>query len=333
MERATPGDRGDRAAGHILSLRKALGPDVIATRRPGYVLEVDPAQIDLARFEQLRREARRALEHGDADAGADKLREALGLWRGDALADVGFEPSIQAEAARLEDLRLAALEDRIDAELTVGRSADLVDELERLVAANPLREHLWAQLMLVLYRSGRQADALDAYRRARKTLVSGARPRAGTGAARARTPGAGAGPGPRPRTAAGCARQAPGTDRCDRGCSRRRGWWSWALRPWHSCLPGPRPTRRRFRAMPCRHRPRGECRRQGDPAQPHPGSRRGRRRRRLGSEPRQLDDLAGLISRRGRLGASGWARPWTTLPPPTRSGLRTAARKAGTRVR
>ena len=167
-----PATAGTALQGHISSLRKALGPDVIATRRPGYVLEVDPAQIDLARFEELRGEARRALEHGDADAGADKLREALGLWRGDALADVGFEPSIQAEAARLEDLRLAALEDRIDAELTVGRSADLVDELERLVAANPLREHLWAQLMLALYRSGRQADALDAYRRARKTLVS-----------------------------------------------------------------------------------------------------------------------------------------------------------------
>jgi YVTN family beta-propeller protein len=167
-----PATAGTALQGHISSLRKALGPDVIATRRPGYVLEVDPAQIDLARFEELRGEARRALEHGDAGAGADKLREALGLWRGEALADIGFEPSIQAEAARLEDLRVAALEDRIDAELAVGRSADLVDELERLVAANPLREHLWAQLMLALYRSGRQADALDAYRRARKTLVS-----------------------------------------------------------------------------------------------------------------------------------------------------------------
>jgi YVTN family beta-propeller protein len=158
--------------GHISSLRKALGPDVIATRRPGYVLEADPAQIDLGRFERLRNEARRARARGDAGAGADKLREALGLWRGEALADIGFEPSIQAEAARLEDLRLAALEDRIDADLAVGRSADLVDELERLVAANPLREHLWGQLMLALYRSGRQADALDAYRRARKTAVS-----------------------------------------------------------------------------------------------------------------------------------------------------------------
>jgi YVTN family beta-propeller protein len=158
--------------GHISALRKALGSDVIATRRPGYLFALDPEQTDLGRFERLRGEARRALERGDAGAGAEKLREALALWRGEALADVGFEPSIRGEAARLEDLRLATLEDRIDADLAVGRSADLVDELERLVAANPLREHFWGQLMLALYRAGRQADALDAYRRARRTLVA-----------------------------------------------------------------------------------------------------------------------------------------------------------------
>ena len=158
--------------GHISSLRKALGPGAIATRRPGYVIELDEDRIDVGRFERLRGDARRALERGDAQAGADKLREALALWRGEALADIGFEPSIQAAAQRLEDLRLAALEDRIDADLAVGRSADLVDELGRLVAAHPLREHFWGQLMLALYRSGRQADALDAYRRARTTLVA-----------------------------------------------------------------------------------------------------------------------------------------------------------------
>jgi len=158
--------------GHISGLRKALGPGVISTRRPGYVLEIEPAQVDLGRFERLRDEARSALDRGDSDAGADKLREALGLWRGAALADIGFEPSIQVEAARLEDLRLNALEDRIDADLGVGRGAELVDELQRLVASHPLRERLWTQLMLSLYRSGRQAEALDAYRRARRTLVS-----------------------------------------------------------------------------------------------------------------------------------------------------------------
>jgi YVTN family beta-propeller protein len=158
--------------GHISELRKALGPGVIATRRPGYVLEIEPEQIDLGRFERLRDEARSALGRGDVKAGADKLREALRLWRGEAFADIGQEPSIQVEAARLEDLRLATLEDRIDADLAAGRSAELVDELQRLVAAHPLRERLWGQLMLSLYRSGRQADALDAYRRARQTLVS-----------------------------------------------------------------------------------------------------------------------------------------------------------------
>ena len=158
--------------GHVSALRKALGPGVIATRRPGYVLEVEPEQLDLKRFERLRDKARSALERGDPSASADTLREALELWRGEALADIGFEPSIQAEAARLEDLRLAALEDRIDADLAVGRSAELVDELQRLVATHPLRERLWGQLMLSLYRSGRQAEALDAYRRARMALVS-----------------------------------------------------------------------------------------------------------------------------------------------------------------
>src|SRR5215207_293948 len=158
--------------GHVSGLRKALGPGVIATRRPGYVLEIEPEQIDLRRFERLRDEARSTLERGDPSASAETLREALEHCRGEALADIGFEPSIQAEAARLEDLRLAALEDRIDADLAVGRSAELVDELQRLVATHPLRERLWGQLMLSLYRSGRQAEALDAYRRARLALVS-----------------------------------------------------------------------------------------------------------------------------------------------------------------
>jgi YVTN family beta-propeller protein len=158
--------------GHISGLRKALGPDVIATRRPGYVLEIEPEQVDLGRFERLRDEARSALEHGDPDASSEKLRGALELWHGEAFADISSEPSIQAEAARLEDLRVATLEDRLDADLAAGRSAELVDELQRLVSIHPLRERLWGQLMLSLYRSGRQASALDAYRRARRTLIS-----------------------------------------------------------------------------------------------------------------------------------------------------------------
>src|ERR687891_612034 len=158
--------------GHISSLRKALGPDVIATRPPGYVLETAIGELDLERFEWLQAEGRDALERGDPGRAAERLRAALGLWRGEALSDIGFEPFVQTEAARLEGLRLDAVQDRIEADLTAGRGTELVGELERLVAAEPLRERFWAQLMLALYRSGRQAEALDAYRRARQTLVS-----------------------------------------------------------------------------------------------------------------------------------------------------------------
>jgi YVTN family beta-propeller protein len=158
--------------GHISSLRKALGPDVIATRPPGYVLETAIGELDLERFEWLQAEGRDALERGDPGRAAERLRAALGLWRGEALSDIGFEPFIQTEAARLEGLRLDLVQDRIEADLTAGRGTELVGELERLIAAEPLRERFWAQLMLALYRSGRQAEALDAYRRARQTLVS-----------------------------------------------------------------------------------------------------------------------------------------------------------------
>src|SRR5215210_6928628 len=158
--------------GHISSLRKALGPDVIATRPPGYVLKTEIGELDLERFERLRAEGRDALERGDPGGAAERLRAALKLWRGEALSDIGFEPFVQTEAARLEGLRLDAVQDRIEADLTTGRGTELVGELERLVAAEPLRERLWAQLMLALYRSGRQAHALEAYRRARQTLVS-----------------------------------------------------------------------------------------------------------------------------------------------------------------
>src|ERR687891_1681227 len=158
--------------GHISSLRKALGPDVIATRPPGYVLETGIGELDLERFEWLQAEGRDALERGDPGGAAERLRAALGLWRGEALSDIGFEPFVQTEAARLEGLRLDTVQDRIEADLTAGGGTELVGELERLVAAEPLRERFWAQLMLALYRSGRQAEALDAYRRARKTLVS-----------------------------------------------------------------------------------------------------------------------------------------------------------------
>jgi DNA-binding SARP family transcriptional activator len=159
--------------GHVSSLRKALGAGVIETRSPGYVIEVRPEQVDLNRFEDLRGEARTALERGDPGKAAERLRAALELWQGEALADVRLEPALEGESARLDDLRLTALEDRIDADLAAGgRDSELVGELDGLLAAHPLRERLWGQLMLALYRSGRQADALDAYRRARHRLIA-----------------------------------------------------------------------------------------------------------------------------------------------------------------
>jgi DNA-binding SARP family transcriptional activator len=151
----------------ISQLRKVLGADVLETRMPGYRLRVAPGELDVDRFRQLSDEARGA-ELGERRA---TLREALALWRGTALADFQFEAFAQGEIARLEELRLAALEDRLEADLEAGLDAELVGELESLVAAHPLRERLRAHLMLALYRSGRQAEALQVYQDARKVLV------------------------------------------------------------------------------------------------------------------------------------------------------------------
>jgi DNA-binding SARP family transcriptional activator len=156
---------------YISQLRKALGATAISTRRPGYVLELDPERIDVHRFVRLADEGRAALQSGDPSVAGGRLREALALWRGSALADFTYEPFAQAEIARLEELRLVALEERVAADLELGGHAGLVSELEGLVHTQPLRERLREQHMLALYRSGRQADALAAYRRARKTLV------------------------------------------------------------------------------------------------------------------------------------------------------------------
>ena len=153
-----------------LELRKALGPAIV-TRAPGYVLELDPERVDAHRFARLAQEGRAALEGGDAASAEVALREALALWRGPALADFLYEPFAQNQIARLEELRTVVVEERIDADLALGRHAELVPELEALVQAEPLRERPRAQLMLALYRSGRQADALAAYRQARETLV------------------------------------------------------------------------------------------------------------------------------------------------------------------
>jgi DNA-binding SARP family transcriptional activator len=154
---------------YVSDLRKTLDPErrLLVTQRPGYRLVLEPEQLDAARFERLAAEAR-GLPPEEASA---RLREALALWRGPALADFGYEPFAQAEIARLEELRLATLEDRIEADLVLGRDAEVVAELEGLVARHPLRERLRAQLMRALYGSGRQAEALQAFADGRRALV------------------------------------------------------------------------------------------------------------------------------------------------------------------
>ena len=154
----------------VSRLRKALGPTAtkLLTRTPGYVLQIDRNSIDLQRFEQLVGEA----DTAEPAKAAVKLRSALELWRGPPLADLAYESFAQSPIRRLEELRLATVEKRIDADLALGRHGDLVAELETLVAEHPMRERLHAQLMLALYRCGRQADALEAYQRIRRKLAA-----------------------------------------------------------------------------------------------------------------------------------------------------------------
>ena len=151
----------------VSQLRKVVGADVLATKPPGYRLQLEPEQVDLERFRRLVDSAK----HERAGERSARLREALGLWRGPALADLAFESFALGESARLEEVRLAALEERIKADLESGRDAELVGELEALVREHPLREPLRRSLMLALYRSGRQAEALQVYHDARRSLV------------------------------------------------------------------------------------------------------------------------------------------------------------------
>ncbi len=163
---------------YVGKLRKALEPDrargaqgaLLVTRAPGYLLRVEPDELDADRFERLTYEGKSAREAKDYATAARRLHEALELWRGPALADFMYAPFAQAEIARLDELRLDAFEERVEAELALGSAADLVAELEPVIRDNPLRERLRGQLMLALYRSGRQADALDVYRETSKTL-------------------------------------------------------------------------------------------------------------------------------------------------------------------
>ena len=154
---------------YVSQLRKALGASFIATRSPGYVLTVDPSQIDAVRFERLVDEGRRLLRT-DPRRADSALKEALDLWRGPALADFTFDTFASAEIARLEELRLVAVEERMEAELALGRHNQLAGALRQLVDEHPLRERFWSQLMIALYRSGRQAEALRAYGELRRTM-------------------------------------------------------------------------------------------------------------------------------------------------------------------
>jgi predicted ATPase/DNA-binding SARP family transcriptional activator len=157
---------------YVSRLRSALAPDVtLLPRGGGYVLSADPGQLDVRRFDALVAEGQAALAGGEAVAAGNRFREALGLWRGPALADVADVEPLAREGARLEELRLAAVEGRLEADLAAGSHAEVTGELEQLVREYPLRERLWRLLMLALYRGGRQADALAAYQRARAVLA------------------------------------------------------------------------------------------------------------------------------------------------------------------
>ena len=159
---------------HVSRLRKALreaGDDgMVVTQPPGYLIRVDPAAVDAVSFESLVAEAHEQSAGGHQEKAAATLREALGLWRGPALADVADAPLARAEAARLEEARLAALEGRVEADLACGRHGGLVAEMDALTRAHPLRERLWGQRMVALYRADRQAEALRAYQDLRRIL-------------------------------------------------------------------------------------------------------------------------------------------------------------------
>jgi YVTN family beta-propeller protein len=162
---------------HVSQLRKVLEPargrgepEVLLTRAPGYLIRLEPEALDLLRFERLLREGRSAFAAGDTQTAAETLAEALALWRGQPLAELDSAPFARLESIRLDELRLGAIEDRIEAELALGRHAGVVAELEALVAKHPLRERLRGLLMLALYRCGRQAAALETYQAGRRRL-------------------------------------------------------------------------------------------------------------------------------------------------------------------
>jgi len=157
--------------GYVSALRKTLGPELIVTRSPGYALQADPASIDLERFESFIAAGKESLAAGDATAASEQLDMALSLWRGEPLGDLDSISFVEGERARLEELRLGAMEERVEAQLALGQHAVVIAGLQSLVRDHPLRERLRGQLMLALYRSGRQAEALEVYRQGRHLLA------------------------------------------------------------------------------------------------------------------------------------------------------------------
>ena len=155
---------------YVSELRRVLGRGAIETQPDGYRIQLEPGRLDASRFRELLADARAAAGSGELSQAVDLYEEALALWRGPALAGVQFESFARNEVERLEELRLTAAIERIDCELELGRGEQLIGELEALVGRHPFRERLRGQLMLALYRAGRQADALDAYQQARRTL-------------------------------------------------------------------------------------------------------------------------------------------------------------------
>ena len=166
-----PPSASDSLDTYVYRLRKQLGSDRLLRERGGYRLLVGPGELDVDRFEDLVARARYATDTGDHRAAGALLTEALGLWRGPAWADHLDHPAVVAEADRLEERRLDALESRLEAELASGAGAELVSELEQLVGEHPLRERLLAALMLALYRAGRQTEALEVFQAARQRLL------------------------------------------------------------------------------------------------------------------------------------------------------------------
>jgi DNA-binding SARP family transcriptional activator len=166
-----PASATNLVQGYVAQLRKALGPDLIETRAPGYVLVLDECATDIEEFTALRQSAIECLSLGQTQAAASIFRDALALWRGPALADVAHSDVLARIAARLEQLRLATVEDRVAADLACGLHTELVAELEQLVLEEPYRERLWCHLVVGLYRCGRQADALRRCSEIRHRLV------------------------------------------------------------------------------------------------------------------------------------------------------------------